>query len=476
MLNCKRLKRMILINYFLFVLGVLLSLLGLTDCTIVINIIASILLLQVVKNITNSYINFSMFFTFFHVLYGLSGVISKAWFNQLSSTYGTVFRYCPYLLAFSLCSLFLLSGMLVAYKKNYKSSGANNALNVKYKNYFMFVSYVGFALTTIFELVNFFRVGGVPTLLAGKAIYQARVDELFLTLPTQQIFQVSLAAFCVYLYIIYGNNLKITLKQIMIPIFLALPYMLIIIILGRRGPLLVVFLLLVITYFMIKPLKKISFKIVGVTFIVYVFLGIVFAVRNDIKLLFTDFQGFTEKVNVNYILKNLNPALNEFGCTYGNFNKFYVVNDYQLLYGKSYIYGLSHIVPTYIYSGDKPRLITYEFRDKYFPDKSKISSIASTGFSSILETYWNFWYFGAVIYFIYGYLIITLENKIKFKSCFSLLYYLSLTTTTYSFHRSDFGHFSSEIIFLLLEVLCIRYFYHMVYSKVKSIDTFIEKI
>ena len=121
-------------------------------------------------------------------------------------------------------------------------------------------------------------------------------------------------------------------------------------------------------------------------------------------------------------------------------------------------------------------MITYEFRDKYFPIKAEISSIASTGFSSILETYWNFWYFGSIIYFIYGYLIILLENKLKFKNYFYLLEYFSLLTLTYSFHRSDFGHTTAEIIFLTLEVIFIYAFYQIIYSKNKNIDKIMKKI
>ncbi|MCI5702277.1 MAG: oligosaccharide repeat unit polymerase [Erysipelotrichaceae bacterium] len=474
MIDYIKFNKLVFIDYVLFVIGVILSIFGVRDIAIITVLIGSILLLKIVKDKTGGYINFSMFFCFFHVLYGLSRVISKAWLNQFSRTYGTIFRYCPYILAYSLCTIFMLTGILFASKKYKKDTVI--ATNSNYDKYFLFVSYVGFALTTIFELINFFRVGGLPTLLAGKAIYQAKVDELVGTLPTLYIFQVSLASYCIHLYIMRMNNLKISLKQIIIPLLLVSPYLAMIIILSRRGPLLAIFLLLMTAYFLVKPLKKISVKLVGILFAVYIVLGLMFAVRNDIKLLFTNYSEFTRKVNINYVIRSLNPALTEFGCTYGNFNKFYITNDYKLLYGKSYIEGLVHIVPTYIYPGEKPRMITYEFRDKYFPIKAEISSIASTGFSSILETYWNFWYFGSIIYFIYGYLIILLENKLKFKNYFYLLEYFSLLTLTYSFHRSDFGHTTAEIIFLTLEVIFIYAFYQIIYSKNKNIDKIMKKI
>lgn len=458
----------------IFVLSFFLSILGLRDISIIMLLCASILLIFIVKDITGNFVNFSTLFCCFHVLYGLAGVISKAWLNQFSSTYDNKFTYCPYLVAYALCSLFLLLGIVYSSKKN---KSVNVDVNSKGKEkYFLLVAYVGFAITSIFEFINFLRVGGFPTLFAGKAIYQALADELILTLPSLYTFYVSLASYCVYLCLSLSSGKKFDIKQLIISLVLLLPYLFIILTLGRRGPLLAIFIFVIVMLFAVKPLTKIKTKHIAILGTVYIILGLTFVLRGNIKLMFSDFPKFKEKMTINYVLKNLNPALSEFGCTYGNFNKFYVTGDYELLYGKSYVEGLVHVIPTYVYPGEKPKMITYEFRDKYFPKKSEISSIASTGFSSILETYWNFWYFGSIIYFFYGYILIFFENKIKSKNYFCLLEYFSLLILTYSFHRSDFGHTTAEIILITAEVLFIYVFHDYVFMRNEKLQKLLNKI
>ena len=249
------------------------------------------------------------------------------------------------------------------------------------------------------------------------------------------------------------------------------------ILLVRRGPILVSIFMIIIAIFQSKPLKKISIKLVIIILTTYLVLGTLYAIRNDIGLLFTNFNEFKNKFDIHFVIKTLNPAITEFGCTYGNFNGFYVKNNgkYDLLYGKSYIQGIFHVIPTYLYLGEKPQMITYEFRDKYFPAKSKISSIASTGFSSILEVYWNFWYFGALIYVIYGYVLILLEKKLKNKDYFYMLAYISNAAMIYSFHRSEFGHSISEAIIITVEIIVIYLFYKFIYNKENKLARFIKE-
>ena len=329
----------------------------------------------------------------------------------------------------------------------------------------------------VLELINFLRVGGIDTLIQGKAIYQAAVDELNLTFPTQLISQVSLASLGVYVSLSYVNKSKISKKLLIICAGFSIPYLLLILFLGRRGVLLAYMVIIMIGLFQHNPLKKLSFKFVTILFIAYLSLASLYAVRSHINLAFTDFSEFASRVfNKNNIIKSLNPGTNEFGCTFGNFNKLYISDDYEFLYGKSYIQGLTHVVPTYLYPGDKPQMITYQLRDKYFSFKAEISSIASTAFSSILETYWNFGYFGALIYVLYGYIILYMDKILKKKNSFMLLTYMAISPFVYSFHRSDFGHVTSEFILIGCMTLFIYLFYKIIYNKDTKVSGVIKRI
>lgn len=465
----------VIIEYCLLILSFMTSIFDWSSVSIVLLIVASVIFVKIIKDIVGNYMSFTVLFSCFHVLYGMAGVVSKCWFNQMSSTYGEVFVYSPYLMMYSLCTIALLTGIMLSNKKVEIKANKTEKDNKEKKKFFLFIAYSGFLLTSLFEIINFTRVGGIETLLKGKAIYQAAVDELIFTLPTLYIFEVSFAAFCIFLFIYLSENNKVPIKEIFICLGLALPYIAMIILLGRRGPILVSVLMLLVSVFQLKPLKKISARLIAGLIVVYLILGVGYAIRNDIGLIFKDFEQFKKNNSVEKIIKNLNPALTEFGCTYGNFNKFYIAGNYELLYGKSYLQGLVHVIPTYLYPGQKPRMITYEFRDKYFPAKAEISSIASTGFSSILEAYWNFGYFGALVYFVYGYILIILEKRLKNKNYFGMLEYISIITTVYSFHRSEFGHSISEIIMITVEILIIYVFYKIVYNRKNKISNFIKK-
>lgn len=456
-------NKLICVDYILLALAFFASVFNFYNIALAILIIESIFLIKNVKDMVENYFCFTFLFTAFHILYGLSGVISKTWFNQISSTFGTKFMPSPYIMAYSLCTIGLLTGMIIAYNR-YKNQDielkCNN--NLKIKKFFLYVSYGCSVLTSLCEFINFIRVGGFKTLLAGKAIYQAAIDELIGTLPAQYLLQIAVAAFGVFMFLTITKKEKIEVKTIIIFLLLCSPYLLELLILGRRGPILIVLFIITVSIFQAKPLKKISTKLFLGVIITYLILSFVYSIRNDIGLLFTNISEFKEKFSITKILKNINPAQNEFGCTYGNFNKLYISQNYELLYGKSYIQGLVHVIPRYLYPGEKPKSITYTFRDMCFPQKSEISSIASTGFSSIMETYWNFGYLGFILYIAYGYILILLEKKVKYKNCFCLLGYLANMGIVYSFHRSDFGFIISGIIITTMEVLAIKLVYIIV--------------
>lgn len=136
-----------------------------------------------------------------------------------------------------------------------------------------------------------------------------------------------------------------------------------------------------------------------------------------------------------------------------------VKNDYKYKYGETYVKGLLLCVPSFLYPGEKPQQITYEFRDKYFASEASRSSIAGTAFSSIMEAQWNFGYIGIVImYIIYGYTIKHIENKIKYKNIFNAVIYLCIAPCIIRFHRSALGDIVSYIILMWIIGLFLIYF------------------
>ena len=483
LLNDSILCVILCISMFLFT--VLFSLLKLPNMSVVFGIIGSVFLLFNVKKIVCNYMSISFLFTAFHTLYGLAGPISVVWFDGLTSTYGSEYNIFPYMIAYSLASIFYCIGFyFCSKKKNIKNDNDyHDIISLKksklnnYRNYFLFIAQCGFFLVFVFELINFLRAGGISTVIRGKAIYQAAVDELRFTLPTIQLSQVSIASLSVYLFISFNKNQSISKKGILFTCLFFLPYLALLIFLARRGIILTYIIMFCLGFYQYKPMQKITKKAILIVVLLYFSLGLMFAARNNTKLIFSDFKSFiTKTFSKNNLITAFNPGKNEFGCTFGNFNRLYIRNDYNFLYGKSYIQGITHIVPSYFYVGEKPKLLMYEFRDKYFPRKAEISSIAGTAFSSILEAFWNFWYFGMIVYAIYGYIICSIELKYKKKNMFNLMKYFVFAPFIYEFHRSDFGHISYEIILCLLMILVIQFFYKFFCTKKGLISQLINQI
>ena len=82
---------LLILELVILLLGLIFSILNLENATIICSIISSILLIKLVKDMTGNYINIPFLFVCFHVLYGLSGVISVAveiqGFRQLMELY-----------------------------------------------------------------------------------------------------------------------------------------------------------------------------------------------------------------------------------------------------------------------------------------------------------------------------------------------------------------------------------------------------
>ena len=458
----KKIRNVFISIFAALFICIVMSLFKLETLTLCLLITVSIGLLFLIKNIYNNYINLTMLFTGFHVLYGLVGPITYLWIGGFPKIYGTNFNISAYLLAYTLATI----GIVIAlYVSKLKKVSTNNEIednyDKKYISFFRFMAYLVSIGTTAGELLNFIRVGGFETLYKGKAVYQAMVSDLFLTVPTSIIFELALALIGVSIILSNKDDKKLDKKFIILNSLILLPYLIIKIMLGQRGLLLSGIIIIFLIFSYIKPIRKITFKLVGIGLICYFFLSFLFIIRPGIKYLFSDFDMFVNiATKKERLVQVINPGSNEFSCVLGNFNTLYVSDDYQFMYGKSYFQGMFNFVPSYLYPGEKPQMITYQFRDKYFPEESKRSRIAGTGFSSIMEAYWNFGYIGiAIIYSLITFALMYLENKAKNKNVWWLIFYFAVSPLVISFHRSEYGDINTKIVWNVIFIGLIYLFY-----------------
>ncbi len=440
----------------LFLLSMILSLNKYTNISLFICILSSFFFLVSIKMISGSYTNITLFFVSFSILYGLSGPINAVWGDGLPDIFSKPYFTDEFLFSYSIANIGLIFGIVLYKLKNSKisHSNGNNILIRKYENPKMLLDIGMFfaLLGSVFEIINLIRIGGFMRLFQGKAIYQSLTSELKLTLPSSDLMIISFSLVGLYLGFMKINKNKENINKFKIILFLVYssPYLLIKIILGQRGLLITLFLCILIGVAYFNPIKKIKFKLVVILVIMYVFMAFLYANRSITSLILDDPNLFIEiAFQKERIVKALNPGINEFGAAFGNYSEFYSKYKTEFIpkLGKTYIKGLVLPIPSFIYPGTKPKQITYEFRDEFFPFEAKRGTIAGTGFSSILEAYMNFKHIGIFfVYFIIGYFLQKIDFYYKKKNLFFRILYVSMFSQSISFHRSAFGHIFANLI------------------------------
>lgn len=331
-------------------------------------------------------------------------------------------------------------------------------------------------LATAGELINILRAGGFDLIASGKAVYQAKTADIFITLPSTFFLQVAFFFLGLRLYAMYETNvLKIVKnKFFLLIVFLALPLIIIYLSVGFRSPLLGIAIAFIIGFSYYMNISKLKRKVILGVFIGYSFLAILFGIRGHLRLLFSsgDWDRFNE-----YIIKQktflyyFNPANNEFGAPYVNYVKFYNDKDNDLMLGSSYINSFFIPIPTFLFPFEKPLPISYKFRDKYFNSWKKTSRIAGSGFSYVMEAQWNFGWIGPfIVYFFTGCFFWLLEyfrNKNKFMYLFPLFYAIFLPLSQ-SIHRSSFGFLISNFLLIFIGVAMLALVRKIIFLKFKQ--------
>ncbi len=460
----------IAVTIILYLISIIIGLFKLTNWNIVINCVSAIAFVISIRIIAGNFSNITFLFCIFSIIYGLSGPITVQYGEGLGELFGNNFEIDIFLIVYDLSNIGFLMGVLFYRLLNKKkdNSKLKNILNIHRKKY-IYLAILCMGLCSSFTIIDFIRVGGISTLMKGKAVYQAAISALTGTLPSDIFACISVELCSLYIILCKENRKNKNWILILITVIIFIPFLAVNLFLGKRGILLSLILITFLTFTFFTPIIKISKKLIIIGIIVYLIMTFLYANRAIMSMLINDRETFKKiAFSKERIEKALNPGSSEFGAAFGNFNKLYTNKDYQFKFGETYLRGLVIWIPSFMYIGEKPQQITYEFRDSYFPSEAKRSSIAGTAFSSILEAYWNFGYLGVfVIYFMVAYLLQKLDLYWKNYSEFSFLLYILISPFLISFHRSALGDIISNIILKALALLVFVYI-PLKYTKTKQ--------
>ncbi|AEH00883.1 O-antigen polymerase [Lacinutrix sp. 5H-3-7-4] len=406
--------------------------------------------------------SFTFFFLLFFTLYTYAPIITVLFEidNRKLFLDSTPDAACLYLFISTLG----LFGMSIPYIINIKNFETNRALYLNKVKQFTLFTVIFVLLAALSEFINIYRAGGFGILKYGKAVYQAKTGGLFITLPSASLLKIGFFFLGLRMYLTYGNSFFRVFKNklFLFIILISSPIILIYLSVGFRGHLLGVFIAYFVGYCYYLSIYKIKKKVLFFIFLGYSAMAILYGIRGQLKHYFTsgnwdrfEYYVFEQKSYLEYY----NPANNEFGAPYMNYIKFYNDDDNKLLYGKSYFEGFLIPIPRVLLPFEKPKPITYIFKDRYFSSWNT-SRISGSGFSFVMEAQWNFGILGSFfVYFLLGsffWFLEYLRNRNKF-ILFLPLFYAMMLPLAQSIHRSSFGFLMANIIVitLLISVLVL---------------------
>ncbi|MDM5332844.1 O-antigen polymerase [Ureibacillus composti] len=447
----------------LFLTSILISVNYYTNISLLVSIAGSILLIYWNKKVNGNYINITMFFIVFSVLYGISGPINAVWGEGLHPLFSKPYNTDAFLISYALANIGLIIGIILfntTSNNRFNNTIIDDSINmaiIKRKR-ILNVALLLALIASSFEIINLIRIGGISLLFVGKATYQSLSSNLTFTLPSSDVMTIAFAFLGLYLGTTYSDKVQLKKSKLKILLFLlySIPFLLINTVLGQRGILLTLFICILTGVFFFKPLKRVKPKLVIILIIFYVFLSFLFANRSLVSTIPDNPEYFLETAfKKERIIEVLNPGANEFGAAFGNYSEFYGKYDYNFIpkLGETYIKGLVMPIPSFVYPGDKPQQITYEFRDEFFASEASRGRIAGTAYSSILEAYSNFNFIGVLfIYLIIGYVLQKIDTQYKYKNIFFMILYIASIPVTVVFHRSAFGDIFSIIFIRALAI------------------------
>ena len=377
----------------------------------------------------------------FFAIYGLSGPVHALMGGHLAELFTWPYRTSAFLVQQGVATIGLAAGLLAAMHRVPDDGDAAGTRQAPGNASIPLSIALGcLATASVMELTTLVRVGGLAVIALGKAEYQSRASALLLTLPSDEVAALGIALLALWFSVRRGR-LGTTQRRLVILAAsgAALPVVGIAIALGRRGPLFSWVLIGVIGVTMYQPLRRLSRRIVALGTTLVFASGLLFASRAAIAfgIASGDWQPLRQAItNRQRLVTSINPAESEFGAAFGNFSEYAHRGDMPPRLGTTYVEGLATLVPGFLYPGEKPVQITYEFRDRFFPSEAARGDVAGTGFSSILEAYLNLGTAGVLImYALVGVLLCALEQW-RHRPPYGPLAYLLLVPFTQSLHRS----------------------------------------
>jgi hypothetical protein len=427
-----------------------------------------------VRAVVGHWTTLSLLFCAFFALYGLSGPLNAVLDRPLAAIFAYPYRTDDFLAqqahaTIGLAMGFAVGGLLrdgfVRASRHIRVAGWLAALAARRPrrptlDLPFSTALLCLALGSVFELITFVRVGGLPVVALGKASYQSRSVELTMTLPSMEMVSIGIGLAALW----FGHRIgrlctRERLLRAGLLLLAGLPVFALTLVLGRRGPLFGWAFVWLIGHSMHRPLRTIPFRLVAAGSLLVIASGLLFASRATLGYAAGtgDWGPFIGAVtDVPRVIAAVNPADSEFGAPFGNFSEYAARSNEQPRRGGSYLAGLVTLVPGSLYPGEKPRTVTYEFRDSYFASEAGRGAIAGTGFSSILEAYMNFGSAGVtILYALVGALLLLLE-RLRRLGPYAGLFYLLLIPVTQSFHRSEFSLALGSAFMSLLLLLFVR--------------------
>lgn len=292
-------------------------------------------------------------------------------------------------------------------------------------------------LASLGELSNIWRAGGLSVLFAPKAVYQAATSDVPVTVPSSTIALVAFALIGFYCAQQQTLRLSAPLRHFGL---LALPLIFVHIVMGQRLELASYMLTFVLAVSYRRNIVRLPTRWFVLGLSVYVLMSSLYAFRWVFPMWLAG-----QKISVpagtalQSLVKALNPALSEFGGSFGNYSTFLQSGHDDLRWGETYLRDMTIVVPGFLYPGEKPQSVTYEFRDKYFGQWAERSRIAGTAFSSLLEARMNFGDIGPLlVFYCQGLFLALLEwGRCTVRSPWYALLYATFAQFALVVHRSS---------------------------------------
>jgi oligosaccharide repeat unit polymerase len=381
-------------------------------------------------------------FCLFHVMYGLSGPLSVVLGGGLNPVFEAPYATLHFLTCYGLATGGLAVGLVVADRARSGRTSERFGTGWLPGRTAGFAVLVGLAASAT-EVTNLVRAGGLGVLLRGKAVYQSAIADMAGTLPSESL--AAAAAALLGLALASRSANRLAPARYVTGVVLALaPLLAIATVLGQRGQILNWILAATVAYSYGRGRIVLRPRMIGWALVIYVGLGSLYAGR----AFFGPALGLGNWSSVidvaltpERMTEALNPASNEFGAPFGNFNT-YVANDPQPHeLGSTYLESVILPVPRWIYPGAKPVQVGVNFRDRFFPAAADQGSIAGTAYSSILEAYVNFGAWGiAPVYLVVGLLVGLIDQRRpRTGSIGGGVFYALMVPAMIAFHRSDFA-------------------------------------